>query len=101
MDTATLLRGELTASGLDAVALAARTSLSLATVHRYLDGTVEPSAARLMTLLRALGVTTVPTGLQTDPVWQAAALEVARRGEAAPAQLRDRLTRARYLSTVR
>ena len=96
-----LLRGELTASGLDAVELAARTSLSLATVHRYLDGTVEPSAARLMTLLRALGVTTVPTGLQTDPAWQAAALEVARRGEAAPAQLRERLTRARYLSTAR
>ena len=101
MDTATLLREELTASGLDAVALAARTSLSLATVHRYLDGAVEPSAARLMTLLRALGVTTVPTGLQADPAWQAAALEVARRGGAAPAQLRERLTRARYLSTAR
>ena len=54
-----------------------------------------------MTLLRAPGVTTVPTGLHTDPVWQAAALEVARRGEAAPAQLRERLTRARYLSTAR
>lgn len=101
MDTAPLLRDELAASGLDAVALAARASLSLTTVHRYLDGTVEPSAARLMLLLRALGVTVVATGLHADPDWQIAAVEVARRGEAAPVQLRERLTRARYLSTAR
>lgn len=92
MQSHEILRRALVVAGVEPAVLAARCDITLASVHRYLDGTSDPSATRMRRMLEQLAHP------QHDPQrWSEAAMDVARMVPAStPPALRQRLVAARY-----